>query len=292
MVYFIENQNLKVAIDHVGAQLWSIAGKTSNQEYLWQGNAASWPDRAINLFPVCCRMVSGCYTYQGKTYPMDIHGFLLSSPTEVVAQTADSITFRLVANDKTRVMYPFEFQCDITYTLSGATISTTFAVTNQSQVTMPFALGGHPGFQVPFDGGNYDDYVLEFDQVAPVKAIAMTAECFVTKQHVCLPLEQGRTLHLSHGLFDNDALVLKDCAKSVSLKRKNGTKSITVSYPEMTYLGIWEMPFSQAGYVCIEPWTGLPSTADVVDDLETKAAMHHLPAGETTQYSFSISIQE
>ncbi|MFI3313358.1 MAG: aldose 1-epimerase family protein [Eubacteriales bacterium] len=292
MVHYIENQYLKIGIDHMGAQLWSIQSKASGQEYLWQGDKASWPDRAINLFPICCRLTDGCYTYQGKTYEMDIHGFLMSNPTEVAFHTADSITFRLCDNEKTRIQYPFAFQLDVVFALRGATLQVAYDVTNRSDVTMPFAIGGHPGFQVPFDDGGFSDYDLQFDQSSTVKAIALTADCFVTDQRICLPLEKGRNLHLTHGLFDNDALVLEDCPRSVTLKRRGGTKSITLSFPQMKYLGIWQMPFTNAKYVCIEPWTGLPSAAGVVDDLETKTNLHHLPAGESTQYAFSIQIQE
>ncbi len=291
MEYTIENQSLKVTIDHVGAQLWSIQSKVDNQEYLWQGDATYWSDRAINLFPVCGRLWDGGYAYQGKKYPMPIHGFLNATPTQVISHTEDSIVFRLQSDETTKAMYPFDFQLDITYTLSNDTISLDFDVTNLGDVTMPFSVGGHPGFQMPFDGGDFSDYVLEFSQPSAVKALSLTEACYMTQQYVMLPLEQGRTMHLTHQLFDNDALVLTDCAPAVTLKRPGGTKAITVSYPNMKYLGIWHKPKSQAPYVCIEPWTGVPAYTEQVDDLETKQDLHHLPAHQQTQYSLSIAIQ-
>ena len=53
MLHILENDVLRVAIDDHGAQLMSILGKKDNTEYLWQGDARYWKDRAIMLFPIC-----------------------------------------------------------------------------------------------------------------------------------------------------------------------------------------------------------------------------------------------
>ena len=40
MIYTIENEDLRVAVSTVGAELQSIYGKGTDTEYLWQGDAA------------------------------------------------------------------------------------------------------------------------------------------------------------------------------------------------------------------------------------------------------------
>ena len=75
MIYTIENDSIRVQISDVGAELQSIVGKKDNTEYLWQGDAQYWSGRAYNLFPICGRLTDGKYTYQGKTYEMNLHGF-------------------------------------------------------------------------------------------------------------------------------------------------------------------------------------------------------------------------
>ena len=72
-------------------------------------------------------------------------------------------------------------------------------------------------------------------------------------------LSDGGKLPLAHNLFDQDAIVLTDMAKAVTLCSEKGTRSVRVSYPQMNFLGIWHMPFTDAPYVCIEPWSALPS---------------------------------
>lgn len=53
-----------------------------------------------------------------------------------------------------------------------------------------------------------------------------------------------------------------------------------VSYPQMNFLGIWHMPFTDAPYVCIEPWSALPSRKGRIEDLSEQPNLVHLPAGE------------
>ena len=50
MIYSLENDLLSVKINSRGGELWSVKDKGST-EYLWQGNAKYWEDRAPNLFP-------------------------------------------------------------------------------------------------------------------------------------------------------------------------------------------------------------------------------------------------
>ena len=61
--------------------------------------------------------------------------------------------------------------------------------------------------------------------------------------------------------------MLTDMAKAVTLCSEKGTRSVRVSYPQMNFLGIWHMPFTDAPYVCIEPWSALPSRKGRIEDL-------------------------
>ena len=53
MICTIENENLEVRINSLGAELWSIVDKNDGTEYLWQGDKELWARRAPNLFPHC-----------------------------------------------------------------------------------------------------------------------------------------------------------------------------------------------------------------------------------------------
>ena len=58
----------------------------------------------------------------------------------------------------------------------------------------------------------------------------------------------------------------------------------------MPYLGIWHAPETDAPFVCIEPWSSLPSTDGVIDEFETKPDFITVEPKETYTNSWSISI--
>ncbi|MBP5292656.1 MAG: aldose 1-epimerase family protein [Clostridia bacterium] len=292
MLHTIENEQLKVVIEEKGAQLMSIQTKADGCEYLWQGDKTYWGDRAILLFPICGRLVEGKYTYKGKEYEMSIHGFLRGQHLAITSKTDTSATFTLSANEDTLREYPFHFMYQITYTLNGNKLETRICVTNTGTETMPFAVGGHPGFNVPLvKGESFSDYYVEFSEKAPIKKLILSETCFMTPDKVDFPLEEGKIYRLHHDMFDNDAIFVTDMAESVSLKSTKSEKSVTVSYPGFPYLGFWHKPKTEAPYLCIEPWHGLPSDEGVVDDLDTKHDMVRLPAGLYWETQFDIAIQ-
>ena len=292
MLYNIENEFIKVEISDVGAELMSIQLKEDNTEYLWQGNAEYWNGRAYNLFPICGRLTEGKYVYNNQTYEMNLHGFTRKSVLTMIDQTPTSISFQLKANENTRKMYPFDFDLTITYTLDKTSVQTKFTVKNNGKTDMPLAVGGHPGFNVPLGGmGKFEDYYLEFACEAPVKEIVMSPTCYTTRETKPFQLEKGKILPLKHNLFDNDAILLQDMCRKITLKSNVSKKSVTLEYPDLQYLGIWHKPHSDAPYVCIEPWSSVPAYDGEIDDLATKRDMVHLPAGSTYENAFTITIQ-
>ena len=292
MLYTIENDQIRVQVASRGAELQSIVRKADGTEYLWQGDPTYWSDRALNLFPIVGRLWNGVYTYKGKTYEMNIHGFLWTSEVPVVEQTQDKIVFRLVPDEAILAQYPFQFELTVTHALVENSIMTTMHVVNRDEKDLIFGVGFHPGFNVPLDGqGAFSDYCLEFDEPAEVRSFVMSPTCFMTPASTKLPLVDGKVLPLRHNLFDNDALVLTDVCRGVTLRSAVSERSVHVEYPQMGYLGIWHAPKTEAPYVCIEPWSSIPSDDGRVDDLESKRAMVHLPQGETYDNSCVITIR-
>ena len=80
-------------------------------------------------------------------------------------------------------------------------------------------------------------------------------------------------------------------AHSVTLEAPCGGRSVTVSYPDMAYLGIWHWPKSDAPYVCIEPWTSLPARHGQRTVFERQEDLIRLDAGKTYRNSWLISIR-
>lgn len=291
MEYTINNEYLSVTVSDYGAELQSVKG-TDGTEYLWQGDPDIWNEKAPNIFPYVARLTEGKYTVYGKEYEMKIHGILKYMTLQVEEKKEDSITFRLDSNEETKVQYPFDFTYRITYALKGSMLVTTTAVENHDEKRMYFAVGGHPGFNVPLeDGLAYEDYYLEFDQPASPTRIGFTETCFLNGNDTLYSLENGNRISLAHNLFDEDAIVLKHMPRKVKLGSDKGKHSVTVSYPDFPYLGFWHMPRMEAPYVCIEPWSSLPSRDGVVEDVAQQSDLIGLNAGKSYEITWTIEIQ-
>lgn len=288
MDYIISNGVITLTVASKGAEMMSI--KKDGTEYLWQGDSKYWASRAVNLFPICGRLTDGKYTYKGNTYEMILHGFAKVSEFEMIEKADSKLVFLLKANEETKKIYPFDFEYFVEYTLSDDTVKVTYTAKNLGDNTMYYAFGGHPGFNVPLDKGAFDDYYLEFKCEKPAKKMVFDA-CYFSDKVEDFPLENGRILKLTHSLFDDDAVFLKDTCKTVTLKSDLSEKSVTVKYFDMQYLGLWHKPQTDAPYVCIEPWQSVPAYLNVVDDLETKKDMSQLHPGQTDSAEIEITIK-
>lgn len=290
MEYQIRNENIQAAISDLGAELQSI--KKDGAEYLWNGDERYWSERSPILFPYVGRFTEGKYFLDGKEYEMNIHGFARKFSYHVVYQEEDMITFELRDNEETYGMYPYHFILQVSYELRDNEIAVAYRVSNCSKETMYFGIGGHPGFMVPLEEGlAFSDYYLEFGGAARPERVGHTPACFVSGRNTELMLEDGIRLPLSHNMFDDDAIVLRNMADEVTLKSDKGTRQVKVSYPDMTCLGIWHAPKTEAPYVCIEPWTSLPSRQDIVEEFKYKSDLIRLIPGEQYVNTWVISIE-
>lgn len=290
MIYILENDKLKVKISSMGAELQSICRVEDNTEYLWQGDPTYWAGRATNIFPSCGRMVEGKYTYDGKTYEMQIHGLVRSQEWSVLRQKANAITLQVQSDEDTLKSYPFHYTVEMTYTLEDETLSIATVVHNTDEKTMLFAVGGHPGFNLPLeDGLTFEDYTIEFDEVCQARRLSLSDACFYLNDSVPFPLEDGKRIPMRHNLFDQDAIFLRDTCGAVTLRNDKGQRYVRMVYPQMPYLGLWHKPFTEAPYVCIEPWTGTPALDGHVNDLTEMPAMMSLEPEGTYRNVYTIT---
>ena len=72
---------------------------------------------------------------------------------------------------------------------------------------------------------------------------------------------------------------------------EKGKKEIRVAF-EWDNLGIWHWPHAEVNYVCIEPWSSLPSRKNIVEDLETQPGLLSLDAGKVYETVWSVSVGE
>lgn len=291
MNHTIQNPHLRITVAQHGAQLQSVKG-ADGTEYLWQGDSKYWCDRAINIFPYVARLTDGCYCMDGKRYSMRIHGFAPYQDFALTRKTEDTMVFSLEDNEQTLACYPRKFCFQIIYRLVNNTLEITFRVENRDEKTMYFGIGGHPGFNVPLEEGKpFDSYRLRFAENCQPQRVGFTPACFLNGETEAFPLENGTMLPLRHALFDDDAIVLQDMAKTVTLESEEGGHSVTVSYPGMDYLGIWHWPKTDAPYVCIEPWCSLPATQDQLTVFEEQKDLICLEPGKTYLNTWTVAVK-
>lgn len=291
MLITLKNDFLQLTVDTLGAQMLSM--KTGDTEYLWQGDPQYWPDRAPTLFPFIGRLWDNRYTYRGKSYNMGIHGFAAGAEFAPTEQGSDYAVLTLTSNIATLVLYPFDFILNITYRLIGSKVEITYSVQNTGEQIMPFGIGGHPGFRVPIgEGEQFEDYYLEFTVPCQPDRVGFTPQVYLSGQDEAYPPEEGKIIRLRHDLFDEDAVILKNMCREVTLKSEKSKHFVRVSFPQMSYLGIWHWPKTDAPYVCIEPWTSLPARQDVIEEFSCKSDLIHLLPGKTYENTWTVTIGE
>lgn len=291
MLITLENDYLHLTIDTHGAQMMSLVNDST--EYLWQGDSKYWSDRSPTLFPFIGRLWNNSYTYRGKTYHMGIHGFAATSDFAPIEQGNDYVVLSLSSNIASLVVYPFDFTLVITYRLVKNMVEITYTVRNGCGEIMPFGIGGHPGFRVPLSNGEaFEDYYLEFSAPCQPDRVGFTPDVYLSNVDTTYPLKDDRRIPLQHNLFDEDAIILKNMCREITLKSITGRRFLTVSYPQMNYLGIWHWPKTDAPYVCIEPWSSLPARQGVLEDFACKSDLIHLLPGKTYENTWTITIGE
>lgn len=290
MIYTLRNSEMEVQVSSKGGELVSLRD-AEQTEYIWIGDATYWKRHAPQLFPCIGRLTNNQYSMDGALHEMGQHGFLRDYELTKIEESETSLHLQLQSDASTRQLYDRAWTVDIFYTLCGKTLSVKFQVRNCDTRTMRFGYGIHPGFNVPLNPTlRFEDYRLDFHEMSIPKQMELTERYTISGGMHGYVLEEGRYLPLQHRLFDHDAIILKDMPHTVTLGSQKDEKKVTVAFPDMSYLGIWHAPETDAPFVCIEPWSSLPSTDGVIDEFETKLDFITVEPEQTYTNCWSISI--
>jgi len=293
MLYVLENDYLKIAVDEAGAQLYSLYSKKTNTEYLWQGDPAYWTGRAYNLFPFIGRMYEGFYRYRGEEYPSRAHGLARYFDFQLISRAENELVFLFKDNEETKKEYPFSFEFRVHFILNNAELLVKYAVTNTDDRELICAFGGHPGINIPFGNGAFEDYYLEFDEKTPVlRQLLSESDRFMADKAVPYELVDGVKMPLRHDLFEHDAVILENTSSCVSIKSAKDNRYVTMRYPDFKFLGVWQVFGNSTPYVCLEPWTALPAIDGIVVDLENKPNMTRVAPKATSEVFYTLEIHE
>ncbi|MBO4323178.1 MAG: aldose 1-epimerase family protein [Clostridia bacterium] len=291
MIKTIKNEYLTVEINETGAEMFSVKSNKTKREYLWQGDEKYWSSRSPVLFPICGRLFEGKYIYNNKEYEMEKHGIVRSAEFTSRSLGDTAVEFTYKSSEETKKTYPFDFVFKVKYALNKNAIEITYTVQNKDKKDMPFSFGAHPAFNVPFAAGEkFEDYYLEFPTSELDKIMLSDRGLYLGGTEKFLL--KDKKLGLYHSFFDNDASFFRSTAGNVKLKSKINDSYIEVSYEDMTAVGIWHTNKSDAPFVCIEPWHGIPADDDKPDDLSTKRDTMTLKPEKEYNNTYSIRIIE
>ena len=287
MICTLKNENLTVEISTLGAQLMSA--KAHGCEYIWQGDPEFWTGRAPLLFPICGRLFEGKYTYGGKEYEMGRHGFARKCEFGVVSATDERVVLSLCSDAATYEQFPFDFELVVSYELRGNALLSDVVMRNTGDKTLIATFGAHPAFNVPLDTGSFDEWYIEFSEDCTPARLVFSDTCMNTGKKEIYPIINSRKIPLCHALFNPDAIFLDRIAPAATLKCDSSERSVTMRYADMPYLGLWHTPASEAPFVCIEPWCGLPSFDGSVENLEARSDMFHVLPNRSKKITYEIS---
>lgn len=282
----LENAFIKAAVHPRGAELQSFYNKENTLEYLWNGNAAYWPRHSPVLFPIVGGLKDDTYFYEGKNYKLAKHGFARDMDFKEESSFGDSASFILTSTPETLAQYPFEFLLRIKYQLNGTRITVIYEVENKSDGIMPFSIGTHPAFNVPLvKGTSYSDYYLDFSETETAERLTLNGNII----NGTVPyLENQQDIKLKESLFYEDAIIFRDLKSSrISICSDKTNHGLHFDFEGFPYMGIWAA--ENAPFVCIEPWHGLPDTAEHNQNILEKEGIIKLGKGESWESRWSIS---
>ncbi len=289
MLYQLQNDLMTACISRTGSELRSLTDRTGT-EYIWQGDAAYWPEHAPLLFPVCGRLPAGRYTYHGQTYCLPIHGFLSSRTMQPVQISRESLTLRLDADEETLSAYPFRFSLSVTSSLSGTSFIQSISVTNTGSSDMPFAVGFHPGFRVPLrNGASFEEAQLHFPlcTTAPEKMIISPNGLFDGETPAP---DAAKGLRFTDRSLFADSAFYRGLGDRAVLTYTPDGDTVTLDCPGAFYWGFWQAKAPDTPYLCLEPWFGSPSREGQSPAMETKPDMTWLAPGDSRTYTLTITV--
>lgn len=284
MIYTLKNEKITASISTLGAELVSVVSDTG-YEYIWQGD--EWKKHAPVLFPICGGLLDGKYIFKGREYPMSKHGFAKDYEFSVKEAADDLLTLELTSSEATLAIYPFEFTLTAKYTLSDNRLNAVFTVENRGKQILPYMFGWHPAFTL---GGNREigSFYVDFGNKRQLTRHSLQHGPFVNPFYTSYPLKAGKYYLNEEEIYSNDTMIFKDIPTSVRLAGGYQKHSLTLSFSEnIPYLCIWKWPSSEARFVCLEPWSDIPSDGETPENFLSRA-MSRLSPSDKADYAYSV----
>ncbi len=289
MEYTIENEYLKVTVTTWGAQVKSVVRKCDGVEHMWQADKSVWGYHAPILFPHTGKLVDGVLEAKGGVFESSQHGFARVMEHELTAISEDTIVMELHSCPETLARFPYECALISTFTLEGDTLHHTLTVENWDEEAMPFGIGYHPAFTVPFDDKHVaTDYELRFSEMESPLCLNCLPTGLVQDNHYYLG-SNITSIPIDEKLFANDSHCMANLrSQTLGIYEVGTGRGVVCNIGEFPYTLIWSKP-GMPKFVCIEPWQSLPSPQNGSRNWNEKPAAAILNPGESWSTTLSTS---
>jgi len=284
----LHSPQLRAVINPFGAQL-SILRDRNGNDLLWNGDANFWSGRAPVLFPIVGELAAGAFRVASSTYKLPRHGFARNSTFRIVSATTTEATFRLSADESSLQVYPFQFQLDISFTLTGAELAIKSSVRNNGREILTASIGYHPGFRWPLPYGlPRTAHFIEFAKEEGPVILRLGSHGLLLSERHTTPV-RGRRLALDDSLFKEGVVIFDDLRSHSVLYGADTGPRLRVDYPDATYLGIWTKS-NDAPFVCIEPWRGVADAVGFAGDFRNKLGAFSVAPGAIQELNMKITL--
>lgn len=282
----IRSGSCEAWIDPTGAEIidWRVDGR----KLLWTADPAIWARTSPILFPIVGRVRDGQIRIADRIHEMPIHGFASASAFDMVEQDTDRVRLELRDSARTRASYPFAFRLGVEYRLTPDTLAVAFTVANPGEDDLPYAIGWHPGFALPFSDTGRAGHSVEFEREEASDVPVITAAGLFSDARRPIPVE-GRRLAITDDLMSREALCFLDSrSRWVRLTAPDGL-AIRVDMQNFPHISLWSR--DAAPFLCIEAWTGHGDPDGFDGDIASKPSMRFLPPGAQASHSVSASVE-
>ena len=287
----LSNGILSIEVARHGAELVSL--KAGERELLWSGDAAFWNRHAPILFPAVGKPYESTVRIDGKAYTIKQHGFARDQEFEEI----DGSSFKFQGSSSSYLgeqEYPYQYDLEAEYKLTGNTLIVTWTVTNRDTKTMHFQIGAHPGFMLP----DYDatdevhGYIRYYDKAGqPVSPKIVSMLDGGNRVPLDTPRIIPAEMEIRDETFAGDALMFEEgLVMTAELLDKQRQPVLKVRCDQAEAYGIWAPKKEHCPFVCLEPWCGICDPKGFTGDISERPYAHHLAPGEQFAFRYEVEV--
>ena len=218
------------------------------------------------MFPFPSKTKDDRYIHNGREYQMPMHGLMKNATFALRSRSENTVVLWCDGSSSQKeANYPFDYELEIEYKVSGNSLFTTANVTNKSDSPLPHYLGWHPFFKAT------DKPSLKFDHSMTVHYNYFDCKDEPSIYDMDLSERWDNVFHTPE-------------KKEFTLVNKvDGYKARYVLDDAHNVLVVCSWI---EGAVCLEPWCGLP------DSINNGRFVRYVQPGKTESYTVELVIEK